>query len=233
MDQRPDERARCGRVADGQSPEGGHDAVHHLVGHRFVDDEPAQAGAALAGGAGGGEHHGAHREVQVGRRGHDGGVVAAQLQQHPAEPRGDAGPTSRPIRTEPVADTSATRGRRPAARRGRGRRAPGSSPRAGRRRRPRRGRSAPAASAVNGVSSEGFHTTGSPHTRASAAFHAHTATGKLNAVITPTTPSGCQVSSSRCPGRSDAMVRPYSWRDRPTANWQTSIISCTSPAASG
>lgn len=88
------------------------------------------------------------------------------------------------------------------------------------------------ASAVNGVSSEGFHTTGSPHTRASAAFHAHTATGKLNAVITPTTPSGCQVSSSRCPGRSDAMVRPYSWRDRPTANWQTSIISCTSPAAS-
>ena len=47
-----------------------------------------------------------------------------------------------------------------------------------------------------------------PHTSATAAFHAHTATGKLNAVITPTTPSGCQVSSRRCPGRSDAMVRP-------------------------
>ena len=64
--------------------------------------------------------------------------------------------------------------------------------------------------AVNGVSSEGFHTTVSPHTSATAAFHAHTATGKLNAVITPTTPSGCQVSISRCPGRSEAMVRPYS-----------------------
>ena len=64
------------------------------------------------------------------------------------------------------------------------------------------------ASAVNGVSSDGFHTTVSPQTSATAMFHAHTATGKLNAVITPTTPSGCQVSSRRCPGRSDAMVRP-------------------------
>ena len=50
------------------------------------------------------------------------------------------------------------------------------------------------ASAVSGVFSDGFHTTRSPQTSASAKFHAHTATGKLNAVITPTTPSGCQVS---------------------------------------
>ncbi len=64
------------------------------------------------------------------------------------------------------------------------------------------------ASAVNGVSSDGFHTTVSPHTSATAVFHAHTATGKLNAVITPTTPSGCHVSISRCPGRSEAIVRP-------------------------
>lgn len=64
------------------------------------------------------------------------------------------------------------------------------------------------ASAVNGASSEGFHSTVSPHTSATAVFHAQTATGKLNAVITPTTPSGCQVSMSRCPGRSEAMVRP-------------------------
>ena len=88
------------------------------------------------------------------------------------------------------------------------------------------------ASAVSGVSSDGFHTTVSPHTNAIAVFHAQTATGKLNAVITPTTPSGCQVSISRCPGRSEAMVLPYSCRDRPTANWQMSIISCTSPRAS-
>ncbi len=64
--------------------------------------------------------------------------------------------------------------------------------------------------AVSGVSSDGFHTTVSPQTSATAVFHAHTATGKLNAVMTPTTPSGCHVSISRWPGRSEAMVRPYS-----------------------
>ena len=64
------------------------------------------------------------------------------------------------------------------------------------------------ASAVSGVFSDGFHTTLSPQTSASAAFHDHTATGKLNAEMTPTTPSGCQVSIMRCSARSVAMVRP-------------------------
>ncbi len=68
--------------------------------------------------------------------------------------------------------------------------------------------SACTASAVSGVFSDGFHSTLLPHTNASAAFQAHTATGKLNAEITPTTPSGCQVSIIRCWGRSVAMVRP-------------------------
>ena len=85
---------------------------------------------------------------------------------------------------------------------------------------------------MSGVSSEGFHTTVSPQTRASALFQAHTATGKLNAEITPTTPRGCHVSMSRWPGRSDGIVRPSSWRDRPTAKSQMSIISWTSPSAS-
>ena len=48
-----------------------------------------------------------------------------------------------------------------------------------------------------GVFSDGFHTTLSPQTKARQAFHAQTATGKLNAEITPTTPSGCQVSIIR------------------------------------
>ncbi len=61
---------------------------------------------------------------------------------------------------------------------------------------------------MSGVSSEGFHTTGSPQTRATAVFQDQTAAGKLNAETTPTTPSGCQVSISRWPGRSDGMVRP-------------------------
>jgi len=61
---------------------------------------------------------------------------------------------------------------------------------------------------VSGVFSDGFHTTEFPHTTASAKFHAQTATGKLNALMTPTTPSGCHVSLMRCPGRSEAIVRP-------------------------
>ena len=64
------------------------------------------------------------------------------------------------------------------------------------------------------------------------AFHDHTATGKLKADITPTTPSGCHCSYMRCCGRSECMVRPYSMRDWPTAKSAMSIISCTSPSPS-
>jgi hypothetical protein len=53
------------------------------------------------------------------------------------------------------------------------------------------------ASDVSGVSSLGFQTTVSPQTRAIAVFHDHTAAGKLNAEMTATTPSGCQVSARR------------------------------------
>ena len=62
--------------------------------------------------------------------------------------------------------------------------------------------------AVSGVFSEGFQTSVSPQTSASIAFQAQTATGKLNAVITPTGPSGCHCSASRCAGRSLAIVSP-------------------------
>jgi hypothetical protein len=65
------------------------------------------------------------------------------------------------------------------------------------------------ASAVSGVFSDGFQITlESPQTSASAAFHAHTATGKLNAEMIATGPAGCHCSIMRWPGRSDAMVRP-------------------------
>ena len=56
------------------------------------------------------------------------------------------------------------------------------------------------ASAVSGVRSDGFQITGSPQTKASAAFQLHTATGKLKALITATGPSGCHVSVRRWPG---------------------------------
>ena len=88
------------------------------------------------------------------------------------------------------------------------------------------------ASAESGVFSDGFQITGSPQMSASAAFHDHTATGKLNAEMIAQGPSGCQLSAIRWPGRSEAMARPCNCRDRPTAKSQMSIISCTSPRPS-
>ena len=64
------------------------------------------------------------------------------------------------------------------------------------------------AMAVNGVWLDGFHTVLSPHTAAMAAFQLHTATGKLKALITPTTPSGCHCSYIRWSARSECMVSP-------------------------
>ena len=62
--------------------------------------------------------------------------------------------------------------------------------------------------AVRGVLDEGFQSTVSPQTSAMAVFQLHTATGKLKAVMTPTTPSGCHCSWSRCWRRSLGMVSP-------------------------
>ena len=111
------------------------------------------------------------------------------------------GATARPIAVDPVADSSATR--RSAASASPVTRPPISSEHnpsgaSAPKRSMARPTSACTASAVSGVFSEGFHTTLLPHTSASAAFQAHTATGKLNAEITPTTPSGCHVSIIRC-----------------------------------
>ena len=88
------------------------------------------------------------------------------------------------------------------------------------------------AKATKGAFSDGFQMTGLPQTMASAVFQDHTATGKLKAEMTPMTPSGCHVSRMWWPGRSDAIVKPYSWRETPTAKSQISIISCTSPRPS-
>ena len=51
--------------------------------------------------------------------------------------------------------------------------------------------------AVSGVWLDGFHSTASPHTAAIAAFQLHTATGKLNAVMTRPRPAGCHCSNIR------------------------------------
>ncbi len=120
------------------------------------------------------------------------------------------GPTARPMAVDPVAETSGTRASstrisptsRPPIRTVE--RSAGASPNLAAARWTR----ACTARAVSGVFSEGFQITGLPHTSASAAFHAHTATGKLKAAMMPTGPSGCHCSIIRWLGRSLAMVRP-------------------------
>lgn len=120
------------------------------------------------------------------------------------------GPTIRPIRVEPVAETIGTSGERTSASPISGppitscARPSGASPK----RASARPKIAIEASAVSGVFSEGFQITGLPQTSASAAFHDQTATGKLKAEMTAQGPIGCQVSIIRWPGRSEAMVRP-------------------------
>src|SRR6266702_3987087 len=144
------------------------------------------------------------------------------------------GATLRPIAVEPVAETRGTRGLSTSC-------SPSAAGPMSRAERPAgtppcfaaaRSKIACVARAVSGVFSDGFQTTALPQTRASAAFHDQTATGKLKAEITPTTPSGCQVSIMRCAVRSEGRVRPASCRDKPAAKPQMSIISCTSPQPS-
>ena len=118
--------------------------------------------------------------------------------------------TARPIGTEPVAETSGTSGEAAKA-------CPTSRPPSTRLLTPAGTSDISAAtcstiawqaSAESGVFSDGFQISESPQTRASMAFQAHTATGKLKAEIMPTGPNGCHCSVSRCNGRSLAIDRP-------------------------
>mmetsp|Transcript_10278 Transcript_10278/g.24590 ORF Transcript_10278/g.24590 Transcript_10278/m.24590 type:complete len:218 (-) Transcript_10278:358-1011(-) len=71
-----------------------------------------------------------------------------------------------------------------------------------------------------------------PQMSDSAMFQPHTATGKLNAVITPTLPSGFQHSRREWVARSLGITWPLMQRLRPTARSQMSMNSCTSPMPS-
>src|SRR4029079_14495837 len=85
-----------------------------------MDDQSAQAGAALPGGAGGREHDAAQRDVEVGGGSDDRRVVATELEDRPSEASRDQGchlATHRrrargapcpPTAVEPVAETIGT-----------------------------------------------------------------------------------------------------------------------------
>ena len=70
------------------------------VGDGLMDDQPPGGGAALAGGAHRREDDRRHRQIEIGVRRHDDGVVAAEFEDGAAEPAGDGGgdPPSRPGR---------------------------------------------------------------------------------------------------------------------------------------
>jgi hypothetical protein len=68
------------RIAHPQLPIGLPQAREKRIVRGLVHEEPAQRGAALAGGADRGEEHGADHQVAVGAGRHDGAVVAAQLE---------------------------------------------------------------------------------------------------------------------------------------------------------
>ena len=81
--------------------------------------------------------------------------------------------------------------------------------------------------------SAGFHTTALPHSSAGTMYQDGTATGKFPAVITATTPTGLRNVNSCLSGISLGTVWPYSRRPSPRKKSQVSMISCTSPSASG
>ena len=197
------------RIADRDAVVDLAQARDEAVVDALVDEQPAQRRAALAGRAHRREGDGAQREVEVGRgrRRSRRCCRRARGWRGRSAPRAAARP-ARPMAVEPVAETTGTRGsstrispisRPPISTSDR---PSGASPK----RAIARSTSACVASAVSGVFSDGFQTTGSPQTKASAAFQDQTATGKLKAEITPQTPSGCQVSIMRWSGRSVAMV---------------------------
>lgn len=70
-----------------------------------------------------------------------------------------------------------------------------------------------------------FQTQTSPQINPSAKFQPNTATGKLNAVIMPTTPKGFHYSIMKCDGLSDGITNPYNDLDNPQAISQMSMIS--------
>ena len=152
-----------------------------------------------------------HGQVEVGGLIDDDGVVAAELEQALAQPRGDA-----------LADLAADRG---GAGEGDQRDARDRRRSAWRARVPASMNSWKTGGSAAALAAPGC-TAAAPRARSagswarastrrrcrrsrpSSAFQAHTATGKLKAEMMPTTPSGCHCSYMRCCGRSECMVRP-------------------------
>ena len=82
IDERPDERIRLARVADLGLREELLQSIDQLVSDTLMDDQSAERRAALTGRAGSGEEDCPRRQLQIGARTDDHGVVSAQFEQH-------------------------------------------------------------------------------------------------------------------------------------------------------
>ena len=89
------------------------------------------------------------------------------------------------------------------------------------------------AEAIAALYSAGFHTTALPHRIAGTRYQDGTAPGKLPAVMIAATPTGTRKVKSCLSGISDGTVCPYRRRPSPRKKSQVSMISWTSPSASG
>ena len=78
---------------------------------------------------------------------------------------------------------------------------------------------------INAELGPGFQTHMLPQIKARAIFHPNTALGKLNAVITPTIPSGFHYSIIKCYGLSDGITVPFIDLLNPQAKSQISMVS--------
>jgi hypothetical protein len=80
VDQRTHESVGVEGIADADLAVGGLEALNKGGGDGLLQEEAADGGAALAGGADGAEQDGAEGEVKVGVRGDDDAIVAAELE---------------------------------------------------------------------------------------------------------------------------------------------------------
>ena len=184
------------RIANGDLLVGGDESRGEFIQPALVDQQPAGRGAALTGSADGAEEYRGYRQVEVRVLVDDDGVVAAEFQQAAAEAPGHTGWRHRaPTAEEPVKDTRSTRGsstKRVASatssvlkRKKAGGKLPASRAALHRR---------CTATLASGAFGDGFQTDTLPHTAAMNAFQDQTATGKLKALMMPTTPTGCHCS---------------------------------------
>ncbi len=89
VDQWSDQRSFRARVANRQAAICFGQLGHEIVLDRFVNDQPAQRGAALSGRANGRKDNCADRHFQIRRRCDDHGIVSAELQNRPAPAGGN------------------------------------------------------------------------------------------------------------------------------------------------